>query len=90
MIEGCTIVEPNKVAEPLDWIAEGLSSVAFYLDPCLKGREPAEQAMDLFFQRFEKRMEKLEAQKAEEPARSYRSDFLNFFSKSRHRFGQAL
>ena len=70
MIEGCTIVEPNKVAEPLDWIAEGLSSVAFYLDPCLKGRDPAEQAMDLFFQRFEKRMEKLEARKAEEPAAS--------------------
>jgi chemosensory pili system protein ChpA (sensor histidine kinase/response regulator) len=68
MIEACAVVEPGKAAEDLDWIAEGLSSVAFYLDPCLKGREPAEQAMDLFFQRFGKRIEKLEALKVEDPA----------------------
>ena len=38
----------------LDWIAEGLSSVGFFLDPCLQGREPAEQAVELFFRRYEK------------------------------------
>jgi chemosensory pili system protein ChpA (sensor histidine kinase/response regulator) len=38
----------------LDWIAEGLSSVGFFLDPCLRGREPAEQAVELFFRRYEK------------------------------------
>jgi chemosensory pili system protein ChpA (sensor histidine kinase/response regulator) len=38
----------------MDWIAEGLSSVGFFLDPCLQGREPAEQAVELFFRRYEK------------------------------------
>jgi len=38
----------------MDWIAEGLSSVGFFLDPCLHGREPADQAVDLFFRRYEK------------------------------------
>ena len=38
----------------LDWIAEGLSSVGFFLDPCLQGREPAEQAVELFFRRYDK------------------------------------
>jgi chemosensory pili system protein ChpA (sensor histidine kinase/response regulator) len=38
----------------LDWIAEGLSSVGFFLDPCLQGREPTEQAVELFFRRYDK------------------------------------
>jgi chemosensory pili system protein ChpA (sensor histidine kinase/response regulator) len=67
MIEACAM-EPSSTAEDLDWIAEGLSSVGFYLDPCLKGREPAEQAMDLFFQRFGKRIEKLAGAKVEAQA----------------------
>jgi chemosensory pili system protein ChpA (sensor histidine kinase/response regulator) len=61
LIEACAGGAPGKGAEELDWIAEGLSSVGFYLDPCLKGREPGEQAMDLFFQRYAKRLEKGEA-----------------------------
>ena len=28
----------------MDWIAEGLSSVGFFLEPCVHGREPHEQA----------------------------------------------
>ena len=58
MIAACAVVELRQAAEQLDWIAEGLSSVGFYLAPCLNGREPAEQAIDLFFQRFGKRIEK--------------------------------
>lgn len=38
----------------MDWIAEGLSSVGFFLDPCLQGREPADPAVELFFRRYEK------------------------------------
>jgi len=38
----------------MDWIAEGLSSVGFFLDPCLKGHEPSDQAVELFFRRYEK------------------------------------
>ena len=58
MIAACAVVELGKAAEEMDWIAEGLSSVAFYLNPCLHGRAPAEQAMELFFQRFASRIEK--------------------------------
>jgi chemosensory pili system protein ChpA (sensor histidine kinase/response regulator) len=60
MIAACSVVELEQAAEEMDWIAEGLSSVGFYLDPCLHGREPAEQAIDLFFQRFSKRIDKPE------------------------------
>jgi chemosensory pili system protein ChpA (sensor histidine kinase/response regulator) len=41
-------------AHDMDWIAEGLSSVGFFLDPCLKGRAPADEAIELFFRRHEK------------------------------------
>jgi chemosensory pili system protein ChpA (sensor histidine kinase/response regulator) len=39
----------------MDWIAEGLSSLGFYLEPCLHGREPREQAIDFFLERFRQR-----------------------------------
>jgi chemosensory pili system protein ChpA (sensor histidine kinase/response regulator) len=58
MLAACAAVELKQAAEEMDWIAEGLSSVGFYLGPCLNGREPAEQAIDLFFQRFGKRIDK--------------------------------
>jgi chemosensory pili system protein ChpA (sensor histidine kinase/response regulator) len=38
----------------MDWIAEGLSSLGFFLDPCLQGREPEDQAVALFFRRYDK------------------------------------
>jgi chemosensory pili system protein ChpA (sensor histidine kinase/response regulator) len=54
MIAKCA--EPNYPGAPedLDWIAEGLSSVGMYLEPCVQGREPAEHAIDLFFRRYDK------------------------------------
>ncbi len=44
-----------QAAQEMDWIAEGLSSLGFYLDPCLRGGEPAGQAISLFFRRYEQR-----------------------------------
>ena len=41
--------------DDLDWIAEGLSSVGFFLEPCRQGREPQEEAIALFFRRYDKR-----------------------------------
>jgi chemosensory pili system protein ChpA (sensor histidine kinase/response regulator) len=41
-------------AHDMDWIAEGLSSVGFFLDPCLKGRAPDDEAVELFFRRHDK------------------------------------
>src|SRR5437764_10348767 len=39
----------------LDWIAEGLSSLGLFVAPCLEGREPRGQAIDLFLERLDKR-----------------------------------
>lgn len=41
--------------DDMDWIAEGLSSVGFFLEPCRHGRDPQEEAIALFFRRYEKR-----------------------------------
>ncbi|HYL88813.1 MAG TPA: Hpt domain-containing protein [Burkholderiales bacterium] len=40
----------------IDWIAEGLSSLGLFIAPCLEGREPRAQAIDMFLERFEKRV----------------------------------
>jgi len=45
----------HVASDDVDWIAEGLSSVAFFLEPCRHGREPSEEAIALFFRRYEKR-----------------------------------
>jgi chemosensory pili system protein ChpA (sensor histidine kinase/response regulator) len=50
----------------MDWIAEGLSSLGFYLEPCLQGREPREQAIDFFLERFGQRA----APRPQHPARA--------------------
>ncbi|HUQ74266.1 MAG TPA: Hpt domain-containing protein [Burkholderiales bacterium] len=39
----------------MDWIAEGLSSLGLFVTPCLDGREPREQAVETFLERFDKR-----------------------------------
>ncbi|HYI86848.1 MAG TPA: Hpt domain-containing protein, partial [Burkholderiales bacterium] len=45
----------GTAGDDVDWIAEGLSSVAFFLEPCRHGREPSDEAIALFFRRYEKR-----------------------------------
>jgi chemosensory pili system protein ChpA (sensor histidine kinase/response regulator) len=54
LIAQCAQAGHAGAAEDMDWIAEGLSSLGFFLDPCVNGREPTEQAIDLFFRRYEK------------------------------------
>jgi chemosensory pili system protein ChpA (sensor histidine kinase/response regulator) len=56
MIEALSATDPGKAAQDMDWIAEGLSSLGFFLDPCLRGGEPADQAIKLFFRRYEQRL----------------------------------
>ena len=55
VLEACDamIRAPGEI--DMDWIAEGLSSLGYYLEPCLGGREPREQAIDFFLDRFRKR-----------------------------------
>ena len=74
LVAACAVLELKQASEEMDWIAEGLSSVGFYLAPCLNGREPAEPAIDLFFQRYGNRLEQAAfseqlppAQAAEDP-----------------------
>ena len=62
MIAACSVAAPEQAAEGMDWVAEGLSSVGLYLNPCVQGREPSDQALDLFFQRFSRRVEAVDTQ----------------------------
>jgi chemosensory pili system protein ChpA (sensor histidine kinase/response regulator) len=52
MIGECAAGE-RAMTEEMDWIAEGLASIGFFLEPCLHGRAPSEQAVELFFARWE-------------------------------------
>ncbi|HLX81652.1 MAG TPA: Hpt domain-containing protein [Burkholderiales bacterium] len=54
MIVKCAEASYANVADDMDWIAEGLSSIGIFLEPCLHGREPNEHATDLFFRRHDK------------------------------------
>ncbi|HSC95179.1 MAG TPA: Hpt domain-containing protein [Burkholderiales bacterium] len=55
MITECTTADHARTARNLDWIAEGLSALGFYLEPCVHGSDPAEQSIKLFVTRFAKR-----------------------------------
>ena len=55
LILGCAREGHAAAAEDMDWIAEALSSVGFFLEPCRHGHEPAEEAIALFFRRYENR-----------------------------------
>ncbi len=36
----------------IDWVAEGLSSLGMFITPCLHGREPRQQPIELFLERI--------------------------------------
>ncbi|HEY7656755.1 MAG TPA: Hpt domain-containing protein [Burkholderiales bacterium] len=55
MITECATADHARTARNLDWIAEGLSTLEFYLEPCVHGGDPLEQSIKLFFSRFSKR-----------------------------------
>ncbi|HTP63035.1 MAG TPA: hybrid sensor histidine kinase/response regulator [Burkholderiales bacterium] len=57
MIAQCEKPGYAMAVDDMDHIAEGLSSLGFFLDPCLRGREPARDAVELFFSRFERHTE---------------------------------
>ena len=42
-------------SEDIDWVAEGLSSLGFFIAPCVHGREPRQAAIDLFLERVVER-----------------------------------
>jgi len=69
MIVDCAMPDHAGTVDDMDWIAEGLSSIGFFLEPCVNGREPAAQAIQLFFDRFAKRgMPTKDASAGKQPA----------------------
>lgn len=60
LVERCAKAPPGQSQRDIEWLAEGLGCLGFYLEPCLHGREPAERAINLYFTRYEKQ-EGLEA-----------------------------
>lgn len=53
LVERCAQANAGEAARDIEWLAEGLGCLGFYLDPCLHGKEPAERAINLFFTRHE-------------------------------------
>src|SRR5262249_58713109 len=68
MIAECARSGHERTAEDLDWIAEGLSALGLYLDPCVHGREPSNDVVTQFFTRLRKRHEEAIGQPAPRPA----------------------
>jgi chemosensory pili system protein ChpA (sensor histidine kinase/response regulator) len=54
LIERCARAADADATRDIEWIAEGLGSLGFYLEPSLQGKAPAERAINLFFTRHEK------------------------------------
>lgn len=53
LLERCANPGHPGLAQDIEWVAEGLGSLGFYLDPCQQGKEPAERAVNMFFMRYE-------------------------------------
>ena len=78
VIERCgeLMVSLAAGSEDLDWIAEGLSSVGFFLAPCIEGRPPREQPVETFLARFASRPAAVTAAPAPKPEPASESDEL--------------
>lgn len=53
LIERCANPANTGITQDIEWVAEGLGSLGFYLEPCLQGKLPAERAVNMFFTRYE-------------------------------------
>ena len=55
LIARCAQSDPAWSENDLETVVEGLTSLGFFLDPCLRGLAPAESALDAFFARLAQR-----------------------------------
>ena len=55
LIARCANADPAWNENDLETVVEGLTSLGFFLDPCLRGLVPAESALDAFFSRLAQR-----------------------------------
>jgi chemosensory pili system protein ChpA (sensor histidine kinase/response regulator) len=52
LVTRCAQSDPAWTENDLETVVEGLTSLGFFLDPCLRGLPPAEHALDVFFERL--------------------------------------
>jgi hypothetical protein len=52
LVARCAQSDPAWTENDLETVVEGLTSLGFFLDPCLRGLPPAEHALDVFFERL--------------------------------------
>src|SRR6266850_2343952 len=57
LLERCQVLLASltPASADMDWLAEGLSSLGLFITPCLEGREPRQQVIDTFLERFDQR-----------------------------------
>ena len=55
LIARCAKSDPTWTESDLETVVEGLTSLGFFLDPCLRGLAPADRALDVFFERMASR-----------------------------------
>ena len=53
LIERCALPGHATLEQDIEWVAEGLGSLGFYLEPCQHGKMPAERAVNMFFTRYQ-------------------------------------
>lgn len=53
LLERCGGAPDAETPRHIEWLAEALGSLGFYLEPCLHGKTPAERAINIFFARYE-------------------------------------
>lgn len=55
LIARCAQSDPSWTENDLETVVEGLTSLGFFLDPCLRGLAPSENVLDVFFARLAQR-----------------------------------
>ena len=55
LIERCARPDHPGLAQDIEWLAEGLSSLGFYVDEMARGQSATEEVLDFFLERYRRR-----------------------------------
>jgi chemosensory pili system protein ChpA (sensor histidine kinase/response regulator) len=55
LIKRCTRADHPGLAQDIEWLAEGLSCLGFYMDEMARGQSATEEVLDFFRERYERR-----------------------------------
>ncbi len=67
LIERCARPDHPGLAQDIEWLAEGLSSLGFYMDEMARGQSATEEVLDFFLERFLRRPTLTMIAKVEQP-----------------------